>query len=111
MMDKLINTFRLLSDETRVRILILLYLKKLCVSEICNVLQESQPKISKHLAKLRDLGFVKVEKQEQYIFYSINNSNSTLTIILQHIVENIKQYPDLANDIEQLILIDKQTGM
>lgn len=106
-MERLTNTFKILSDETRIRILILLYLKKLCVCEICGVLNESQPKVSKHLGKLRDLGFVTDERQEQFIFYSINNNNHTLTSILQHIVDNIKDYPGLAKDIEQLIHADR----
>jgi len=71
-MDKLIDFFKVLSDETRLRILVLLYHKKLCVCEICGITGEPQPKISKHLAKLRDMGFVKDERQEQFIFYDLN---------------------------------------
>jgi ArsR family transcriptional regulator len=101
-MDKLLNTFKVLSDETRIRLLVLLHHKKLCVCELCGVLGESQPKISKHLAKLRDMGFIKDERQNQFIFYYLNRDSKVLNNILEDIVENIKDYPELSKDLEQL---------
>ncbi|MHB1394863.1 MAG: ArsR/SmtB family transcription factor [Clostridia bacterium] len=101
-MEKLLNIFKVLSDETRIRILVMLYHKKLCVCELCGVLEESQPKISKHLAKLRDMGYVKDERQEQFIFYCLNNNDEILKAILQDIVVNITSYPSLEKDLKQL---------
>lgn len=100
-MDKLINFFKILSDETRLRILILLYHKKLCVCEICGITGESQPKISKHLAKLRDMGFVRDERQEQFVFYGLNIGDKVLMEILKNIVENISSYPVLMEDVKK----------
>lgn len=91
-----------MSDETRIRILVLLYHKKLCVCELCGVLQESQPKISKHLAKLRDMGYVKDERQEQFIFYALNNNDKVLRSILEDIIENSKEYPVLEEDLKSI---------
>lgn len=101
-MEKLLNTFKVLSDETRVRLLVMLYHKKLCVCELCGVLEESQPKISKHLAKLRDMGFVKDERQEQFIFYYLNTDNKMLNKILEEIIDNIDEYPTLSKELQQL---------
>lgn len=106
-MEKLINTFKILSDETRVRILVMLYHKKLCVCELCGVLGESQPKVSKHLAKLRDLGFVKDVRQEQFVFYYLNSDNKVLYNVLKDIVENIEDYEALLKDLEQLGDVEK----
>lgn len=106
-MEKLLNTFKVLSDETRIRILVMLYHKKLCVCELCGVLEESQPKISKHLAKLRDMGYVKDERQEQFIFYCLNSNDKVLKAILQDIVTNIETYPTLIKDLKQLDNADK----
>jgi ArsR family transcriptional regulator len=100
-MDKLIDFFKVLSDETRLRILVLLYHKKLCVCEICGITGEPQPKISKHLAKLRDMGFVKDERQEQFIFYDLNLNDKVYKAILEKIVDNIDDYPELKSDIEK----------
>jgi ArsR family transcriptional regulator len=61
-------------------------------------MDESQPKISKHLAKLRDMGFVKDERQEQFIYYYLTIDNGLLKDILQKIVENIEDYPVMRSD-------------
>lgn len=100
--DKLTDFFKLLSDETRLRILILLFHKKLCVCEIYGIMGESQPKVSKHLAKLRDLGLVKDERQEQFIYYYLTIENQLFEDILQKIVDNIDDYPVLKSDIEKI---------
>lgn len=100
-MNKLTDFFKVLSDETRLRILILLYHKKLCVCEMCGITGEPQPKISKHLAKLRDMGLVKDERQEQFIFYDLNLKEQVYKEILEKIVDNINDYPELKSDIEK----------
>jgi ArsR family transcriptional regulator len=99
-MDKLTNLFKVLSDETRLRILVLLYNRELCVCQIQGILKESQPKISKHLGKLRDLGFVKDERKEQFIYYSLIE-NKMLYEILKSIIENYHENI-LVKDIERL---------
>ncbi|GIM27568.1 transcriptional regulator [Clostridium polyendosporum] len=100
-MDKLTNFFKILSDETRLRILILLYHKKLCVCEMCGITGESQPKISKHLAKLRDMGLVKDERREQFIFYYLNIDDKVFKDILKNIVDKLENYPVIKSDVEK----------
>lgn len=101
-MDKLIGLFKLLSDETRLRIVALLYHQELCVCEICGILELSQPKVSKHLAKMRDLGLVKDSRKEQFIYYSLNLENEDLNGIISTIVENANSYEVLKNDKDRL---------
>lgn len=105
-MDKLINIFKVLSDETRMRILVLLYHRKLCVCQMQGILEEPQPKISKHLGKLRDMGFVKDERQEQFIFYYLDKENKLLVEILEKIILNMDAYPSLKNNINGLTKAD-----
>lgn len=100
-MDKLMNFFKVLSDETRLRILVLLYHKKLCVCEIYGIMDQPQPKVSKHLAKLRDMGLVKDERQEQFIYYCLTIEDQLFKDILQGIVDNMDSYPVLKSDIEK----------
>ncbi len=65
--------FKLLSDETRVRCLMLIVRQEcLSVGELTQALQESQPKISRHLAQLRSSGILTDVRQGQWVFYSIN---------------------------------------
>ena len=100
-MDKLINYFKLLSDETRLRIMVLLYHNEFCVCQMTGVTGISQPNVSKHLARLRDMGLVKDEKKEQYTFYSLNIEDKLFEDILTKIVSNVEDYPILKSDIEK----------
>ncbi|WP_416197413.1 MAG: ArsR family transcriptional regulator [Sporanaerobacter sp.] len=100
-MDKLLNYFKILSDETRLRIMILLYHREFCVCQLCGITGIPQPNVSKHLAKLRDMGFVKDERKEQYIFYSLNIEGELFENILQNIVDNVEDYPILKKDLEK----------
>lgn len=100
-MDKLTDFFKLLSDETRLRILILLFHKKFCVCELCGIMDESQPKISKHLGKLRDMGFVKDERQEQFIYYGLSIKDELYMNILEGIVQNADEFPVIKEDLRR----------
>ncbi|PKM94401.1 MAG: transcriptional regulator [Firmicutes bacterium HGW-Firmicutes-1] len=106
-MDNLINLFKVLSDETRLRILILLYHRSLCVCQMQAILEEQQPKISKHLGKLRDMGFVKYKRQEQLIYYYLDDTNSVLADALQMIVCNMKDDIGFKRDLERLDKVEE----
>ena len=61
---------RLLADETRLRSLILLQQNgELCVCELTEMLNISQPKMSRHLAALRDAEIVDTRRSRQWIHY------------------------------------------
>lgn len=65
--------FKSLSDATRVRCLVLLQNEQeLCVCEITYALDEPQPKVSRHLAQLREVGVVRDRRHGLWIFYRIN---------------------------------------
>lgn len=67
--------FQLLSDETRMRCILLMREEgELCVCELMYALELSQPKISRHLAMLRDAGLVLDRRQGQWVYYQIHPS-------------------------------------
>ncbi len=95
--------FKVMSDETRLRILVLLSQKEMCVCEICDMLNVSQPKVSRHLAKLRDADLVRDVRQGQWVFYYVNLNDGTLSELLNIIVRNINEHPVLKNDMHKLV--------
>lgn len=65
--------FSALSNEIRLRCLMLLQLKgELCVCELTHALELSQPMISRHLALLRNSGLVTDRRAGQWIYYRIS---------------------------------------
>jgi len=68
-----VELFSLLSDETRLRCVIMLQREReLCVCEISQIIGSNQPKISRHLALMRNSGLVLDERRGQWIYYSLN---------------------------------------
>ena len=66
--------FKMMADETRLRCLLLISRnERLCVLELVNALEESQPKISRHLAQMRTTGVLKTDRQGQWVFYSVSD--------------------------------------
>ncbi len=65
-----------LADETRLGILELLRERgELCVSDIVEAFDASQPTISHHLRLLRNVGLVNSRKQGKLVYYELNQEN------------------------------------
>ena len=101
-MNQLTNVFKILSDENRLRMIVLLYQEELCVCELSGILNIPQPRISQNLSKLRDLNLVDDERKEKFVFYSLKKENKILTDILKNIMENLEAYPQLVVDKDRL---------
>lgn len=69
--------FKALANETRIKILKLLSLRRMCVCEIMVALNLTQPTASHHLGILENVGIAKGEREGKWIFYSIANPNVT----------------------------------
>lgn len=68
-----VQFYKCLAEDTRLRCLLLIAREKeLCVCELMEALQEIQPKISRHLAQLRECGVLIDRRQGQWIFYSLS---------------------------------------
>lgn len=64
--------YKHLGEETRLRILLLTAAEgELCVCELTEALDESQPKVSRHLGLLRDAGVLDDERRGKWVFYRI----------------------------------------
>ncbi|HET6912539.1 MAG TPA: metalloregulator ArsR/SmtB family transcription factor [Rhodanobacteraceae bacterium] len=70
------SLLRLLSDSTRVRLLALLRREELTVAEISSVLALAQPRVSTHLAKLKEAGLVRDRRAGVSAYYRINDADA-----------------------------------
>jgi ArsR family transcriptional regulator len=68
----LVQVFKLLSDETRLRILFYLSRQdELHVRALCELLEQSQPAVSHHLALLRVAGLIEPRREGKHNFYRL----------------------------------------
>ncbi|ERJ11229.1 ArsR/SmtB family transcription factor [Haloplasma contractile] len=89
---ELFEVFKLVADETRLRIINLLMMGELCVCEIEAILDLSQSKISRHLNALRKESVIDYERRTSWNHYFIEQSfldeHSDLIIYLEEDVLN-----------------------
>jgi ArsR family transcriptional regulator, arsenate/arsenite/antimonite-responsive transcriptional repressor len=70
--QRVAGVFKLLADETRLRILLLLFEREeLNVRALCDLLEQSQPAVSHHLALLRTDGLIGCRRQGKHNFYHV----------------------------------------
>lgn len=90
--------FKALSDETRLRILALLFDGELCVCDVMEVLGLPQSTASRHLAYLKNAGWVVDRRQNRWMYYQINTGNKKLS---QDLLAVLHQHLPLIEVIEQ----------
>jgi ArsR family transcriptional regulator len=67
------DLFTVLADPTRLRALMLIQAEgEVCVCELTFALDESQPKISRHLALMREAGIVEARRDGTWMHYRLN---------------------------------------
>lgn len=69
MLDSALNTFRAVGEETRLRVMALVLRGELTVSELTQILGQSQPRVSRHLKILSDAGLVERYREGSWMFY------------------------------------------
>ena len=99
---ELTNLYKVLTDETRLRIIFLLSMEELCVCEITGILGVPQPAVSRNLAKLRDMGLVTDLRKERFIYYQLKKEKTVLLDTLHTLQREIKEYPQLREDLIRL---------
>lgn len=72
---RLAETFKALSDPTRVRIVSLLAGAELCVCDLAAALSMSQSAVSHQLRTLRDLRLVRWRREGRMIFYTLDDDH------------------------------------
>ena len=71
-MKKIANFYKALGDETRLKILDMLVGQEMCVCEIIDRLNMSQPAVSHHLKILKHVGLVNDNRNGKRIYYLLN---------------------------------------
>jgi len=96
-METAIKMFKALSDETRLRIYLLLLQGELCVCELVNILNIEQSRISHSVRILKEAGLVVNRREGKWIIYAVNpeTENNRIIQILKNELKLPKQ--DLQN--------------
>jgi len=105
--------FSNLSDETRMRSLMLILAEdELCVCELTFALEESQPKISRHLALMREAGLVTARRDGIWMHYRISTELPAWThSILEQVYRHLKPLDPFPGDRRRLRSMSDRPGV
>lgn len=82
-MEQVADLLKLLGDRTRLTMMKILDEGTCCVCEFVEIFEMTQPAISQHLRRLKDMGLAQEEKKGQWVFYSINKHNEYYPFVMQ----------------------------
>jgi len=102
------DLFGAFANPTRLRILNLLQEhKEICVCDLCEVLREPQPKVSRHLAILRSTGLVEARSEGKWKLYGLAPAGTPLHRTLLRCVRTcLFELDELAADRRRLDAIE-----
>jgi len=103
------NVYKALSDTSRLRILMMLKEKSLCVCEIVDILGLANSTVSKHLSILRNAKLIMDEKSGRWVNYRIAlaEESEDIDFVLAHLEQQLNNEPLVARDGEKLSNVDR----
>jgi len=92
------QVFKAFSEESRIRILHLIFNnKEMCISDLEHILEFTQTKTSRHLLYLKNSGILSTRKQDQWVFYHIKDE---VFDIVSQIFKFLNKDQTLRKDLE-----------
>ncbi len=108
-MRQISNLYKALSDQNRLRILMMLQEKSLCVCEIVNVLKLANSTVSKHLSILRNTDLIMDEKDGRWVNYRLATSQESKEIeaVMNQLNVQLGDDATVKNDLKMLTDVDR----
>lgn len=102
-MKETARLLKLLSDENRLRIVMLLLKKELCVCQLMGVLGVSQPLVSRNLSLLSAAGLLKERKEGKLSFYCVRKDLPRVADrVLKALRDDLRDDPVVLEDMDSL---------
>lgn len=101
-----------LSDKTRLRILNLIRDGEISVGYFTEILGDSQPKISRHLAYLRRVGLVVARREGTWMHYSIDWPDDAYAVaLIEGLLDGLGARPEMQNDRKRMSEALRKAGV
>lgn len=101
-MDNLLQCLRAAGEATRLRLIALLARNDLTVSDLTQILGQSQPRVSRHLKLLTDAGLVERYQEATWAFYRVADSGRAANIVEALVSWMPETHPTLEADVRRL---------
>ena len=101
-MERLVSMLRAAGDTTRLRLLLLLRQAELTVSELTQIVGQSQPRVSRHLKLLCDAGLIDRFKEGSWVFYRGADAGAGAELGRAIIQRSLADSPIVSADMQRL---------
>lgn len=108
--DSSVQTFKGLADENRLRMVGLLCTGELCVCDIMAVLELPQSTASRHLAYLKNSGWVTGKRRGKWMYYQLSSKVAASSIV-GVVTELVSALPELQEDRRKLEVFLKNKNL
>lgn len=108
-MEQITQTFRALSEEMRLRIMMLLIHGELCVCDLMTIFGEPQSKVSRHLAYLKHSGLLSSKRVGVWMHYFLKEPLDEISRAqLNFMKEQLANHPLFEEDFKKMEDTKKQ---
>jgi ArsR family transcriptional regulator len=107
-MEHLLAALRAVAEPTRLRLVVLCARGELTVSELTQILGQSQPRVSRHLKLLCEAGLLDRFREGSWVFYRLNQSGPASALARQLVATCDESDPTVALDLQRLNAIKRQ---
>src|SRR5436309_1647963 len=107
-MSELLAALRAVAETTRLRLLVLCARGELTVSDLAQILGQSQPRVSRHLKLLCDAGLLDRFREGSWVFYRLGSGNATRALSRQLVAACGEADETIALDLQRLAAIKRQ---
>src|SRR4029079_6095213 len=103
-----VSALRAVAEPTRLRLLALLARAELTVGEICQILGQSQPRVSRHLKLLCDAGLLDRFREGSWVFYRLRSGTAASGLVPQLVAACGDADRTIVLDLHRLAAIKRQ---
>ena len=103
-----LDILKALGDENRLRIVMMLKIRPLCVCEMHEVLNIALSTISAHLKLMRSIGILDDEKDGRWVIYRLLKEDTFLNRLLDVLEEELKDDQRIQNDRRMIFSITRE---
>jgi ubiquinone/menaquinone biosynthesis C-methylase UbiE len=107
-MGELLGALRAAAEPSRLRLLVLCARGELTVTELAQILGQSQPRVSRHLKLLCDAGLLDRAREGSWVFYRLGSGRAA-SLLSRHLVDACGEHDEtIALDLQRLAAIKRQ---
>ena len=107
-LDIMVDTLKAAAESSRLRILVLLARGDLTVSDITEILGQSQPRVSRHLKLLLEAGLIGRYQEGSWAFFRLSDSDAARDFVLGLVSGVRAADPQVERDLERLAAVKRR---